>query len=507
MNFFKKLFSPIILFFSKVNIFFKKYFIDFFKEKDLTKRIIFTLFLLAVFVAIGSITLPGIKIENPDSLNSNDFLGLLNTLGGGGLRSFSLVSLGISPFITASLIMTLAQTKIFPPIYRLSQSGPLGRMKINVITKALSFIIAIAQAIVLLRSLLQTGTTNQFGVSFEAGFDTIWYSYFVIPAIMVAGTFFSVFISEEITNKGVGNGTSLLILSGILISLPTHFQGAFNQIFGQLDPNTPVNTLIINSVYFITYLLIFLLIMFLVNLVYQAERRVPIQHIGAGRSRNLKELSYLPLKVNPAGVMPVIFGLMLSTGPLFIADLIDATGNKFEQVKWMKENLTVQQPIGLTIFAVATFIFTIIMSLQQSRLDKIVEDFSKNSTFIPGVRPGEQTEDYLTSIILRLSVFSAFYLTLLASSEYLLQMAGVPPALTFGGTSFIILVSVSIETIQQVIARYKTNKFRINKSKASVIEVYNFNDQTRDIEMVEGLNSINPSNEEYNEESDGSILW
>ncbi|MGL4343055.1 MAG: preprotein translocase subunit SecY [Metamycoplasmataceae bacterium] len=504
MKFLKRISTSISLFFSKIVIFFQKYFIDFFKNKDLTKRIILTLSLLAIFVALGSITLPGVNLKNQDNLSSTDFFGIMNTLGGGGLRRFSLVSLGISPFISASLIMTFAQTKLVPPIQRLSQSGPLGRMKINVITKWLSFIIGIIQAIVLTKTLeSQVGTS--FGIEIQAGFNNIWYIYFVIPAILVAGSFFSVFLSEEITNKGIGNGTSLLILSGILIALPEKFISSYRYMFSNTGE---VSGIVQGVIYFIVYLIIFIGIMYLVNLVYQAERKIPIQHIGAGRSRNLKELSYLPLKINSAGVMPIIFAMLVTSVPLFIANLVDILdpGPGFGTVRWMQENLILNKPIGITIFGVSTFILTIIMCLQQSRLDKIVEDFNKNSTYIPGLRPGEQTEDYLTSIVLRLSIFSAFYMTLLGSSEYLLQMAGVPAAITYGGTSFMILVSVNIETIQQIQARIKTSQY-IKHKKTKVVETYNFNDETRDVSLIDNSTYVDYNDAKNDDKGDGSILW
>jgi preprotein translocase subunit SecY len=142
------------------------------------------------------------------------------------------------------------------------------------------------------------------------------------------------------------------------------------------------------------------------------------------------------------------------------------------------------------------------MGLQQSRIDKMVEDFNRNSTYIPGIRPGEQTEDYLTSIVMRLSIFSAFYLTILASIEYLMQLAGVNPAITFGGTSLMIIVSVSIETMEQIRVRYKTSNFKKDKKDKTEVaaqEVYDFAKMTRDVELV---------NEDYdNEKESGSILW
>ena len=452
--------------------------------------------MMSFFVIIGSITMPGVKIVEDEGLNPNDFFGILNTIGGGGLRRFSLVSLGISPFISASIIMTFAQTKLFPPVYRLSQSGPAGRIKINYITRILTFIIAGIQAIMLAQS-LQTGTIGF--VELSAEFNQTWFIYVVLPLVMVAGSFLSLFISEQITNKGVGNGTSLLILTGTIISLPPIFTAAFEQMIPAGSWGTELLT---GIVYFSLYIMAFILLMYLINLVYQGERKIPIQHTGSGRSRSVKELSYLPLKINAAGVMPVIFGMLMTSFPLMIVNFVDGfLDETYTTVLWFQENFILNAPIGLLIFSVSVFLFTIIMGLQQSRIDKIVEDFNRNSTFIPGIRPGEQTEDYLTSIVMRLSIFSAFYLTFLASIEYLLQMLGVNPTITFGGTSLMIIVSVSIETMDQVKIRYKTSHFgRKEDIEAVAQEVYDFAEMTRDVELL---------NEDSDEEStgSGSILW
>lgn len=453
MNFLKKIGNGISLFFSKIFLFFQKYFIDNFKDKILLKRILFTLLMMIIFVVVGTVTLPGVVVNKNQDLSSsgNEFFNIFNTIGGGGLRQFSLVSLGLSPFITASLIMTFAQTKLVPPIQRLSQSGPHGRIKINFITHGLTFVFAIIQAIVIIQTLTRSNGPTSSYVTIQANFNNTFYIWIVLPFILVAGTFFSLFISEQITHKGVGNGTSMLILTGVLIQLPTNFTFAFSYWIQSKEGEL----LFKGIVFFILFLIAFVVMMFVVSFFYQAERKIPIQYIGVGRAKNVKDLSYLPLKLNPAGVMPVIFASMLISFPMMIVNLVNDI-NPNGGTLWMMQNFTLVKPIGLTIFASSIFLITIFLGLQQSRLDKIVEDFSKNSTYIPGIRPGEQTEDYLMSIVLRLSVFSAFYLTILGIMQYVAIMCGANQNLVFNGTTLIILVSVSIETIQQIQARYKT---------------------------------------------------
>lgn len=483
MGFFKKIGNRISLFFSKIFLFVQKYFINTFKDKILLKKVLFTLLMMVIFVVIGTLTLPGLKVDQNSNLSSsgNEFFNIFNTIGGGGLRQFSLVSLGLSPFITASLIMTFAQTKLVPPIQRLAQSGPHGRIKINFITHGLTFVFALIQGIVI----IQTLTRSNNYVTFISGFNTPFYVWVVLPFVLVAGTYFSLFISEQITHKGVGNGTSMLILAGVLIQLPSRFTYAFDF---WVKSNAGLQ-LFKGIIFFVLFLITFVAMMFIVSFFYQAERRVPIQYIGVGRAKNVKDLSYLPLKLNPAGVMPIIFASMIISFPMMIVNLVNDI-KPTSATLWMMTNFTLVKPIGLTIFAVSIFLITIFLGLQQSRIDKIVEDFSKNSTYIPGIRPGEQTEDYLMSIVLRLSVFSAFYLTIIGIMQYVAQSLGANPSLVFDGTSLIILVSVSIETIQQMQARYKTQ----NIFKSSI--------RANNIKFAKQLKE-----QEEEIEFGGSILW
>ncbi|UVD81795.1 preprotein translocase subunit SecY [Mycoplasma iguanae] len=452
----KKILINIVFSFSKVFFFFHNKIERFFREKVLTKKVIYTLLLLSVFVVATTITIPNIKINATSSASSSTFFEILNIVGGGGIVNFSIVALGISPFITASLIMMIAQTKIFPPIHRLSQSGPLGRRKINIITRILTVIISTVQAIVLVRTLV--GDEYAFVTMVD---NSLVHRWFIIPILLISGSLFSMFLGEQITNNGVGNGTSLIIFTGIVTQLPARFRAAYEFLVG-----SSIDASIVSGViYFATYLLIFLALLFVVAYIYLAERHIPIQQTGAGLAKNEKDISYLPIKINPAGVMPLIFSLIVVSTPVMIASLFDVytSTTRF----WIENNLLPSQPIGLGIFIVINFLFSIIMGLQQSRVDKISEDFGKSSTFIPGIRPGEQTEDYLISVVLRLSFFSAIYLTLIGASEHVQQMLGMPRAITFGGTSIIILVSTALETLGQINARRKSNELALKKNRTS----------------------------------------
>ncbi|VEU59745.1 preprotein translocase subunit SecY [Mesomycoplasma neurolyticum] len=449
----------------------------FLREKILTKKIIFTLWLLSIFVISTTITLPGIKLKQ-NSLDPNSFLGVIDIVGGGGLSNFSIMALGIGPFITASLIMMIAQTKLFPPVHRLSNSGPLGRKKINIITRILTIFIAIIQSIVLIKTVVDR-QENNFIIIED---NSIGFKYVALPLVLIGGSLFALFLGEQITEKGVGNGTSLLIFSGIASRLQSTFRHAFNYFLGNGKDAATIS----NTIVFILYIVAFLVLIFIIARFHLAERKIPIQQTGAGMTRNVKDISYLPIKINPAGIMPVIFALILLSLPTLFSNLLDPYTSPTRN--WIEKNLRITNPIGFSIFIVLVFLLSIGMGLQQSRVDKIAEDFSKNSTFIPGVRPGEQTEDYLISVVLRLSFFSAIFLIVLASLQPILHFIGIPISVTFSGTSLIILVTTALETISQIKARRQSEM--ISKKRK---------------QMAKQINSKH--NKHSNKKKDTFLLW
>ncbi|VEU75132.1 preprotein translocase subunit SecY [Mycoplasmopsis maculosa] len=483
----------------KTRIFFQKFSNkskEFWTNHDLLKKFFITIFLICIYLVCTSIKSPFVRIDNPNVINDDTFLGTLNLIGGGGLRQFSLVAIGISPFINASLIMSLLQTKIFPPIYKLTQAGPEGRKKINIITRILTVIIAIPQALTL--TLALTRPINQGGSPFiqieTYGMNENLVTYFLLPLILVGGSLFALFISEEITNKGIGNGTSLIIFVGIAFQLPQQFQSAFTYYVTNLDNSS----IIIGVLKFLTYLIVYLALIFLIAVVYNAERHVPIQQIGAGRSKKISEMGKLPIKLNPSGVMPMIFASLFLSLPVLISRVLP-WGNSVRV--WIESYLGFDKPLGLSLLVLFTFFFSYIMGLQQSKVDKISEDFAKNSTFIPGINPGEDTENYLVGIILRLSTFSAFYLVLMVSFQYLMIITlNVPAVIAFGGTGMMILVSVALETIQQYMVRRKTAKLSKQKRISRMVSERIAESKKADIFENKFNSKTNNSNED-------GLLW
>ncbi|WP_027121093.1 preprotein translocase subunit SecY [Mycoplasma leonicaptivi] len=467
---------------SKFFLKFSNYWKSFWSTKELLKKGIYTSFLLFVFILGTTITSPFIKVADISQFTNNSFLNTLNLIGGGGLRQFSLFALGISPFINASLIMMILQSKLFPPIHKLSQSGPQGRRKINIITRFLTFFIAYPQAIFLTRS-LSSGGANSFIQILESNyFSNNTIVLFIIPMILVASSLFALWISEEITNKGIGNGTSLLIFVGIATRIPFQFQAAFNYYVGDISKNNIIS----NIVNFSTYVLAYITVLLIISIVYLAERHIPIQQVGAGRSKSKKEISKLPIKANPAGIMPIIFAMMVLSFPTMIANLLPET-NPSKQ--WINQNMQFTSVVGFSLLVTIVFVFSLIMGIQQSKVDKVAEDFTKNTTFIPGIRPGEDTQDYLIAVVFRLSIFSAFYLLLLGSMQFVQIMTNLlPSSIAFGGTSLMILVSTSLETLSQFKTRLKSNKLAKAKKKTIANLELIENNKNKDISIEnEGL--------------------
>lgn len=462
MSFFRRKSNKLFALWNKI----KSNFLSFWSTKDITKKVLFTLLLLSIYIIGTTITAPFVKINSARNINSDSFFDTLNLVGGGGLSRFSIFALGISPFINASLIMMILQSKLFPPIYKLSQSGPHGRKKINVITRAITLVIAIPQAIFLTKSLTAGGASSAFiQIVSPNGMNENVIVFFILPMILVGATLFCLFLSEEITNKGIGNGTSLIIFTGIAMRLPIQFQSAFKE----LSNDFLVSGSLIGLINFSFYVICYFLVILIISIVYNSERHIPIQQVGSGRSRNTKEMGKLPIKLNPGGIMPVIFAMMVISFPTMIANILPKDNYG---AWWIKHNLQFTQPFGLGLLVVITFVFSLLMGIQQSKVDKIAEDFAKNSTFIPGVRPGEETQDYLIGVVFRLSLFSAFYLVILASMQHIQVILGILPAqIAFGGTGLMILVSVTIETITQLKARNKTVKL----AKAKRVTKANFN--------------------------------
>ncbi len=430
-----------------------------FLNRPLMTKILYTLLLILVFRIAATVTVPGVRSVDSAAFDSaSSFLGLMDLMGGGAINKFSIVALGISPYITSSILMTILKSEFFPPLYKLANSGAAGRRKINIITRWITLIIGSFQAITISQSFVSNNI-----ITFIPALKTPWFTFFGLPLILLAGSMFTLFLGESITNKGVGNGTSLIIFSGVAVSLPGRLQAAFHHF---ITPET--SSVFIGTVNFIGYIILILTLVFIISFVYKSERHIPLQQTGKGMTQDSKQMSRLPIKLNTAGVIPIMFAALVVIIPLQIAQLLPTYSLARE---WIQMNMTFTSPIGLSIYSGVIFLFSIIMSLLIFQPSNVAENFFKSGTFIPGIRPGAETERYITRVLLRLSFFSGFYLMAIGASTYLIQIfifGGTRQGsmATIGGTSMIILVSVAIETWQQIKTRGKTGSLsKVNKIK------------------------------------------
>ncbi len=447
---------------------------DFFRNKQLLTKILYTLLLLLIFRIATTITVPGIRSFNTKAATDPaSFLGLMDMMGGGAIRRFSIVALGISPYITASILMTILQSEFFPPLNRLANSGAAGRRKINIITRWITLIFGIFQAIAIAKSFESQGF-----LTIIPELNKPWFIYFAVPTILLAGSMFTLFIGEQITQKGVGNGTSLIIFSGVAVTLPAKFKLAFEFFIS----NSGGSNTFLGVINFIGYISLFLVLLFVIGYIYKSERHIPLQQTGRGLTQDKKQMSRLPIKVNSAGVMPVMFAALVVVIPLQIAQLLPRYS---DSRYWIENNMRFTDPIGLSLYVLIIFMFTIVMSILIFSPSKVAENFSKNGTFIPGIRPGEDTEQYITKILLRLAVFSAIYLSIICASTYIEQILGMDRNITFSGMSVIILVSVAIETLAQVKTRGKSGK----------------------ITKIQKIKSTNNRKKKNDDNSTGGLLW
>ena len=394
------------------------------KNKDLRKRIYFTLLVLTIYVIGISIEVPGTQ-----QITKNlGFLELLNVMGGGALKNFSIFALGVSPYITASIIIQLLQMDIIPYFSELGKQGATGQQKLNQITRYVGILFAFVQGYAMSIAFL------------GSSMGTI--GYLKIALIMTAGTAFLLWLGDQVTQKGLGNGVSLLIMAGIVYSLPSMMKTAFNSLI----PNGLAYSTALEIGSFVLFLLVYLLIIVGVVWMEGAERRISIQYANKSTA-NLGKQTFMPIKINSAGVIPVIFASSLLGIPATIAQFI----NKGDFTNFVDKYLNYNQPVGFILFVVLIFFFAYFYTFVQMKPDNMAKNLQNNGGYIPGIRPGEATKKYFTSVLARLTVVGAFALTLLAVLPILVNMfTPLPSSVQLGGTGLLIVVGVAIETYKQL---------------------------------------------------------
>lgn len=407
-----------------------------FKVVDLRKKIIFTLLMLVVFRIGSFIPVPNIDSSALVDLAERDFLGLLNTFSGGALKNFSIFAMGIMPYITASIIMNLLAMDVIPKFAEWARQGEAGRRKMSQVTRYGTIILGFIQGI-------------GFSISFNRMYPGLvinpsFTTYLLITITLTAGTAFLMWLGEQITEKGIGNGISIIIFAGIVAGFPDSIRAIFST-----EVAAAGDQLFMNIIKIVIIAVVVLLIVAGVIFVTQGIRRIPVNYAKrvVGRKMYGGQSSYIPLKVNSAGVIPVIFALSLLMFPATIAQF---WSGKFV-ADWIIQHFTYSDPFGATFYVLLIIGFTYFYTFIQINPEQMSENMKKNGGYIPGIRPGKATTKYIVKVLNRITLTGAIFLAAVAVLPVVFTaFTNLPQSVQIGGTSLLIVVGVALDTMKQV---------------------------------------------------------
>ena len=391
-------------------------------NKDLRKRVIYTLACLAIFALGTNITVPGAK----EITRELGFLDLLDLMAGGGLRNFSIFALGVSPYITASIITQLLQMDIVPYFSELKHEGYTGRQKINKINRYVGILFGFLQGYFF--SIAFLGSNNPIEILKTA-------------LILTAGTAFLLWLGDQITSKGIGNGISLIIMAGIIQSMPNTFITAFHSLI--TNGSNQALGILLFSVFVLVYLIIIIGIIY----ISEAERRIPIQYSNRTTSAYGAQQTFLPIKINAAGVIPVIFASTLLAIPTTIAEFVGNEGFK----NFVNSYLNYTTPVGFGLYVLLIMFFAYFYTFLQMNPDEMSKNLNDNGGYIPGVRPGNDTSSFIRNVLSKTNIVGSLFLVALAAAPILFSLfSKLPSTVTIGGTGLLIVVGVALETYKQM---------------------------------------------------------
>lgn len=394
-------------------------------NKDLRNRIFFTLGALFIFALGNAITVPGMQAIIGDL----GFLELLNAMAGGGLKRFSIFALGVTPYISMSIVMQLLQLDIIPYFKELKEQGEEGRRKINKINRYGGIIIAFLQGYL-------------FSIMFIGDTGTPM-TYLKVATILAAGTAFLLWLGDQITSKGIGNGISMIIMAGIVNTIPSMLGTAFETFV----PTNGTGNLFIGILSYVLFLLIYVSIIVGIIWIENAERRIPIQYSNRSNGSYGSKQTYLPMKINTAGVMPVIFASTLISIPTTITYFVDS-----EKISlFITKYLSYTTVPGFILYMVLIFIFAYFYVFIALNPDEVSKNLNKSGGYIPGIRPGKDTAKYVRQVLSRITLLGALFLAVLSAIPILFTVfTKLPSTVSVGGTSLLIVVGVLLETYKQL---------------------------------------------------------
>ena len=421
------------------------------KNKKLWLGILYTAAILLVYRLGYFIQLPFIRYANVQAVydSGQSMFGFLDIFSGGALSNFSVVALGVSPYITASIVVQLLQMDIIPVLKEWSEEGETGKQKLNALTRYLSIGLAFVQALTIVIGVTVSYNGLFFGVGTPSGAMT----YIYLAIVMTAGTGFVLWIADRITKNGVGNGTSLMIVVGIIASYPDMINDLMQTYI--LDDAQGTKGIFI----FIGVLLLMIAIILGVVFMEAAQRKIPIQYSNRPSSAALsgKNDSNIPIKLNSASVIPVIFASTLMSLPTTVANFLSAGTAK----NVINAIFNTNEPIGFVVYLVLIVLFTFFYSFLQMSPDKMAENLQKQNAYVPGVRPGDETAAYFSRVLFKINVVGAIYLCVLASLPIIMTwIFNLPPSVQVGGTGLIIVVGVAVETAKQIKTSTQEKQYR-----------------------------------------------
>ena len=409
-------------------------FLSLFKNKEIRGKILFTLAMLFIYRLGSAIPVPGVDSEIlAASVSDNSIINMMNLLGGGTFERLSIFAMGVTPYITASIVIQLLSMDVIPYLTELAKSGQTGRLKLDKITRYLGVILSFVQAFTMVM-----GFDRSYGVMTNGGIA----AYLYAATVLTAGTMFLLWIGDRISQFGIGNGISIIIFAGIVSNLPFNYAQVYNVLVDTANQTAMFNGII----EFVLYLIVNLVIIVLVVIMQLAVRKIPIQYTSSSLAKGRNDITYLPLRINSASVIPVIFAQAIITAPQIVLSFVN-----YEAYQSLSNFLSLQKPLGLLLYAILTILFTFFYTDLQVNPEKIAENLGKSGAYIPGVRPGNETKEYLKKVLNRITVLGACGLTIIAVIPYLLPMiTNLPASTSVGGTGIIIVVGVAMETMTQL---------------------------------------------------------
>lgn len=409
-----------------------------FKKGELRRKVVFTLGMLFVFRLGAAVTIPYINADALSSSAANSgIFGIMNLLGGGTLERFSLFALGVSPYITSSIIIELLSMDVIPILTQWQKEGNNGKKKKDTVTRYLTLAL----------SAIQGGSLTY---AFDKGYgiltnSSVW-TYVYVVIVMAAGSMFAMWIGDQITMKGVGNGISLLIFTGIVSNLPNSFLKTYDTMVSWKNMTVTLKT----TGWYVLFVLAYLAIVVFVVFTEGAVRRIPIQYASNTQTiMRMKEETHMPIKINSSSVIPVIFAASVLAAPRTIISFMKSTST----TTMIDNILNYQKPVGFVLYTVMIVLFTFFYSNLQIDAKKISDDLKRGGGAIPGVRTGDETKKYIGKVLNRVTVVGALFLVIIAAIPIMVPViwtATSDNALSLGGTGLIIVTGVALETVRQI---------------------------------------------------------